>query len=125
MTLIRRKFDKNGDMQLNQFVTESEATMQATATRLRMFLKEFFLNTNEGTDYFGAIFTKPLNIGLAERTLKSRILQTDGVTKLVSFNLTFNAELREMTVDFVAEDEWGNRVTNEDIEGLNPLSIGS
>ena len=124
MTLIRRQFDDSGDMKLNKFVTQSEATIQAVATRLRMFLEEYFLNLADGTDYFGAIFTKPLNVGKAELTLKNRIIQTDGIDQLLSFNLSVNPDTREMIVNFVASDDWGNILTNEDIKGLNPINLG-
>ena len=123
-TLIRRKFTDDGDMQLNNFIDESEATMQATATRLRMFLSEFFLNLGDGTDYWGSVFAKPLNIGRAELELKSRILKTVGVKELTFFKLSYDSSTRKLTLNFEAIDEWNNAVTNDDIKGINPITIG-
>lgn len=123
MTIIRRKFSDTGDFQLNQFVTGTEATAQALTTRLKLFLGEFFLDKNDGVDYFGSILTKPFNLGKAELILKERILETDGIKELVSFEALFDSETRRLTINFTVIDEYGNEITNEDIKGLNPIGF--
>jgi hypothetical protein len=121
MTLIRRKFANDGDMQLNVFVTETEATIQAVATRLRLFLGEWFLNKEIGIDYFGKILKKNINLREVELELKTTINQTDGVKELLKFEMTYNAETRELGVQFTALDDWGNEISNEDLVGINAV----
>jgi len=110
MTIIRREFDEFGDYKIGTFVDQSAATVQAVYTRLREFKGEWYLNELDGTAWFQKILVKPPNLPVAEAEIKSRIVQTDGVKELLSFEMTFNNETRELLVEFSAKTIWGDEI---------------
>ena len=58
-----RKLDENGDMTFgagldNYFIDSAEAVAQSVLTRLRMWLREWYLDTNDGTPYYQQVLGK-------------------------------------------------------------------
>lgn len=119
--MIRRAFDSDGDYAINNFVDESAATIQAVATRLRLFRGEWFLNLDSGVPWFQQILTKPARVARAERIIKDTITQTEGIESLQEFESSFDTGTRDFSVSFTAKTIYGDVFTDEDIDGINPL----
>ena len=117
--MIRRSFDENGDYAINRFVSESAATIQAVATRLRLFKGEWFLNLESGVPWYQRVFIKPARLNEVDKIIRNKITQTEGVDQLTSFDLRFDRDTRKLSVSFSATTIYGDEF--EDIIGLNPL----
>lgn len=90
--MIRRSFDENGDYAINHFIEGTPATAQAVTTRLRLFKGEWFLNLNSGVPWFQEVFVKPARLAQTDSMIRKVILQTEGVAKLLKFELTFERD---------------------------------
>ncbi len=117
--MIRRSFDENGDYAINNFIEGTPATAQAVTTRLRLFKGEWFLNLNSGVPWFQEVFVKPARIPQVEQIIRDTILRTEGVAALTSFNLTFDGNIRRLTISFTGKTTWGDDFT--EVIGLNPI----
>lgn len=95
--------DGVGDQAL---VSGSEEVALHLKQRLQFFLSEWLFDTGAGTPWFQRIFTRPLDKNLADSIIKRRILQTDGVTSLVSYESQFVRENRNFRVDFRYTDQY-------------------
>lgn len=102
---------ENGQLKL---VTEGAETVQHVRTRLLFYLEEWFLDSTAGTPYFQSIFVKPANLGNIESILKTRILTTPGVEKLVEFSMDYDNTSRRLSVEFTAETTYGV-INNEQV----------
>lgn len=97
-----RKQTADGDMvfgngDLDFYINNPEAVGQAVETRLRLWLGEWFLNITDGTQYQ----TNVLGTGKFESAppvIRQRILETEGVTEIVSFDAIINADNRKLTI---------------------------
>lgn len=110
--MIGRALDSNNDLVVNKgqikTVEEGAETIQHVRTRLQFYLEEWFLDLNAGTPYFQQIFTKPANLANIESILKSRIITTPGVEKLIEFSMDYEGpESRRLKVSFSAETIYG------------------
>jgi len=110
--MIGRGLDSNNDLVIagsNFAIVEDGAeTVQHVRTRLLFYFGEWFLDTFAGTPYFEQIFTKPANLANIESILKTRILNTPGVIRLIEFSLEYTGQSqRRLVVDFSAETEFG------------------
>lgn len=85
-----RALSPSGDMtfgfgRLNFHVDTPAAVGQAVLTRLRLLTGEWFLDAREGTPYATQVLgygTRPTY----DRVMRQRILQTQGVTEIVSYS---------------------------------------
>lgn len=77
------------------FVTGKEEVAQNIVTRLKWFYGEAFLDSNRGTPWFQSILGKSTGRE-RESALKKAILETNGVDKLLGFQLA--QENRTITV---------------------------
>lgn len=112
-----RKLDDDGDYSFGHGLADlyqdsPEAVAQAVKTRLLLFAGEWFLDTSEGTPWAQAVFGKHTaeTYGPA---LRERILDTEGVTEIVSFEAVFDGETRRLTVNAVIETAYGETVIQE------------
>jgi hypothetical protein len=100
--MIVRRLDVNGDMTFGQglanMARDAEAVAQNVRTRLLLLLGEWFLDTSEGVPYLEEIFVKPENLPLTESTLKARIVETEGIATLESFELDFDRNSRKVNI---------------------------
>ena len=117
--MIRRSFDVNGDYAINHFIEGTPATAQAVTTRLRLFKGEWFLNLNSGVPWYQEVLIKPARLAHINTLIRNVILQTEGVAKLLKFELTFERDIRKLRVAFSATTIWGDEF--EDVVGLSPL----
>ena len=114
-----RGLDKNNDLVIRKgsffVVDEGAEVAQHVRTRLLFYLSEWFLNTNAGTPYFEEIFNKPANLATIESILKSRILNTPGVSLLIEFNMEYEGpETRQLNISFTAQTVYGI-IENEEV----------
>lgn len=92
-----RALDPNGDYQFGRagiFLTDSpEAVAQAIKTKLLLSSGEWFLDADEGTPYD----TQILGYGTQDTrdlAIRERILNTTGVTEIVSYSSSVSADRR-------------------------------
>lgn len=75
---------ENGDFVI---LSEADETAQSILIRIRMFFGEWFLDTTQGTRYFGLIFQKQTDLVATEIELRQRLLGTVGVKSVLEFSL--------------------------------------
>lgn len=92
-------------------VYSSSQVVQNVRTRLLTYLGECFLDTTRGTDWFGKVFIKPINLSTAETEIKRIIIQTRGVETLDNLELTFDSATRLLTVSFGATTTDGDAIS--------------
>ena len=90
------------DLQLSK---DLDAVDQSLRTRLQIFLGEWFLNIEDGIPFYNDIFIKNPNIPHIESILKSRILETEDVIELLSFDTEFSN--RTLSVSFKVRTLYG------------------
>lgn len=106
-----RKQTETGDMVfgnglLDFYIDTPEAVGQAVETRLKLWVGEWFLNVTEGTEYQ----TNVLGTGKSQSAgpvIRQRILETEGVTEIVSFDLNVNAETRRLSIESTINTIYG------------------
>ena len=81
-------------------IDNAEAVAQAIMTRLRLWVGEWFLDTAEGTPFEQAVLgTGKMNS--VEPAIRDRILDTEGVDEIVSFQLIWDSNARRL--ELIAE----------------------
>lgn len=97
-----RKLDASGDLAMGQekFITgyTAEEVAQNVRTRLKFFLGEWFLNINDGTDWFGGVLGKGSRLATRESIIRRRILLTPGCVGMTAFSVTAEPTTRMLTV---------------------------
>lgn len=88
-------------------VNTPEAVAQLVLTRLRLLVGEWFLNTAEGTRYFPDVLGTNTQ-ATRDKAIRDRIVSTDGVRGLVSYQSEFNSRTRKFTVQAVIATIYGN-----------------
>ena len=81
--MIYRALDGNGDYQIGVFLANSPAAVgQAVVTRLLLWEGEWFLDVTDGTPWMQDIIGNNTNYDFE---IQNRILDTPGVTDIVSY----------------------------------------
>lgn len=97
-----RKLDASGDLALGQNKLISgytaEEVAQNVVTRLKFFLGEWFLDVNDGTDWFGSVLGKGSRLATRETVIRRRILLTPGCSGMTAFSVTSDPATRQMSV---------------------------
>lgn len=78
---------------------------QVLRQELRVFLGEWFLNTDEGIPYLQEILKKNPNVSTVDAIFKNKILESPGVIELTEYTLDF--ENRKLRLYFKARTEEG------------------
>lgn len=101
MQLTRRP-DQNYDMTFGQglqnFATGGESVRICVASRIRVLLGEWFLDTGIGLPYMQKIITKPADPDYTAAAIKACILATDEVTAINDFSYEYDKASRLMSV---------------------------
>ena len=79
-------------------VTDAEAVGQHARQRLSTFSREWFLDTTAGVPWLDQILGKAYDPALAESVVKAEILNTDGVTEITSFSVSFDKATRGLII---------------------------
>ncbi|WP_018445508.1 hypothetical protein [Rhizobium gallicum] len=79
-------------------VSDAEAVGQHVRQRLSTFTSEWFLDTTAGVPWLDQILGKAYDPALAESVVKAEILNTDGVTEITSFSVSFDKATRGLII---------------------------
>lgn len=117
--MISRALNSNNDLIIEsgklKLVKDGEEVVQHVRSRLLFYLEEWFLDLRAGTPYFQQIFIKPVNLANVESILKSKILATPGVIRLLEFSMDYaGSSDRTLRVFFSAETSFGV-INNEEV----------
>lgn len=112
-----RKLSNVGDMtfghQQHDFHRDvPEAVAQAVDTRLRLWLGEWFLDESEGTPYVQAMLGAHVQQSI-EPAMRARLLNTQHVTSIDSFEFVRAAEERGITILASLSTEFGSVAITE------------
>lgn len=115
--MIYRKLDDDGDYTFggsaNSFYrNDPQGVAQSVITRLRLWENEWFLDISEGTPYLGGVMGK-YTIDDVDSIIKDRIINTEGVTEITSYQSSFNPDLRKFSVSVTISTAYGEAVINE------------
>ena len=89
-----------------------EAVGQAVLTRLRLFAGEWFVDLKEGTPYVPGVLGKHTQ-DTYDPVFRERILDTEGVTGIVSYASSFDGETRKLSVRAVIGTVYGETTIQE------------
>lgn len=94
-----RQLSPTGDYTIGKpfFIDNPQAVQQAIATRLKLWLGEWFLDNSDGTAWLTGVLGERYN-KVPDAVIKRRILGTPGVTSIVSYSSNFNGPTRVLTV---------------------------
>lgn len=88
-------------------VTGAERVKQQLLVKLRLWVGEWFLDTEFGTPYIERILGKQITLGGAIAALKESILEVSDVQAITSFNYNFDRQQRKLPIDFEANTPFG------------------
>jgi hypothetical protein len=118
VSLIYRRLDSNGDYTFGQskqnFLSDINAVAQAILTRLRLLKGEWWEDTTEGLPLFQQILgTRGTNKKVVDSLIRSRILDTTGVSGIETYESTFDGETRAYTFTATVNTDYGSTtITN-------------
>ena len=110
--MLLRKLDSNGDMQFgngnaNFYKDQADAVAQNVYTRLKLWRSEWYLDTDEGTDWLGKCLGKN-TIDSALLEIKQRILNTDGVESIVNLSASIEPSTRKLSAQGTISTTYGS-----------------
>lgn len=82
-----------------QFTSGALEVAQTVKTRLQLFLGEYFRDINDGTPWWESVLGKEGTLSSKEAVIKNRIIRTEGVTEILSFDTDFDINTRAYTVN--------------------------
>lgn len=83
-----------------------EAPGQAAQTRLLLWLGEWFLDIDEGTAYIQGVLGKHSK-DLADSTIRDRVLGTQGIVNIESYESAVNPDTRRMLASMTVNTIYG------------------
>ena len=142
MTLRVRALDNNGDYQLGRgsiefLVDNSAAVAQKILTRLKLFSGTWFLDTSAGTPWLQQILGRHasspppapglIGLNLYDIALKTVILNTKGVSQLVSYSSTLDSTTRALRVSAEVQTIFSTTpiTINQSVPLNQPFVLGS
>ena len=101
----------NHDLLITNFdlstVDDVDQITQNLGIRLRFFLGEWFLNIGVGVPYYQSILVKSPNQINVESALKSEIINTVGISEILSFASQYDNRTRQFSLQFSALSDAG------------------
>ena len=106
---IRLNSDHDLDVTALDFslVDQAEQVRQQLLIKLRLWVGEWFLDTDFGTPYLQEILGKQLTLSGAIAALRKSILEVEGVRTITEFEYNFSASERRLQVDFTVDTPYG------------------
>ena len=95
-----------GQGQANFLINSPAAVAQSVMTRLKLWLGEWFLDNTEGTPWLTEVLgtgTKPLY----DMAIRSRVLQTPGVTGITNYSSSLDPKSRNLSVNMTINTQYG------------------
>lgn len=109
--MIGRALDESNDIFMSRrriaVVSDGAEVVQHVRSRLLFYLGECAWSVDTGVPYFQRVFVKPMNLPETEAILKSVILKSPNVAKLLDFSMSFNSANRMLAVAWQAETTYG------------------
>ena len=103
--------DNSHDLDLTsqglQIVQGADRVRQNILIKLRLWVGEWFLDTEYGTPYLEDILGKRISLGGSIAAIRASILEVDGVDAITEFNYSFNRKTRTLDYNFVASTPFG------------------
>lgn len=102
--------DDDGNLAM---VTNALAVGQHVRQRLNAFSGEWFLDTSAGMAWLRRILGRGYDPAIAEALVKAEILDTDAVTEITSFSVSFDSSNRALnirSVEIMTEYDQGVRI---------------
>ena len=93
-------------------VTDTEAVGQHARQRLMTYYGEWFLNIEVGVRWLQDIMGKAFDPGLSEALVKAEILDTDGITSIEGFSVSFARNRRELIINEITVQTTYDEVTS-------------
>ncbi len=90
-----------------QVVQGADRVRQNIDIKLKLWVGEWFLDTEFGTPYLEDILGKRLTLGGALAALRASILEVNDVSAINNFQYSFNRQARAMTFNFEAQTPYG------------------
>lgn len=113
-----RSLDADGDYTLGSgadfLVNSPEAVAQAVLTRLRLWLGEWFVDTQDGMPWNEQVLGKRGGRN-PNAAIRQRILGTEGVTAIVAYDSQFDGETRRLRIEATIETIYGTTTISEAI----------
>jgi len=88
-------------------VEDANAIKEQLTIRLNEFTNDWFLDLNEGVEYFEEVFGVREITDTVEDQFKLTILDTQGVTGLLSIDFDLQSD-RDLAIEFVASTIFGD-----------------
>ena len=113
-----RKLSATGDYQLGHgdldFMQDTpEAVAQNVMTRLALWRGRWLIDTQDGTPWLQQILGKHEAVDVV---LRSRILETPGVTAIDSFEAVLDPDTRRITVSATISTQYGQTAFQEGLD---------
>lgn len=107
-----RKLDDDGDYSFGQgqnnfHINTPEGVAQAVMTRLKFWVGEWFADTSDGTGWGTDVLGK-FTDHLFELMIRQRILSTQGVLRVDSFDSQFDGETRKLSIQSTITTIYGS-----------------
>lgn len=103
--------DSNHDLDTSRFdlqiVQGADAVRQNILVKLRLWVGEWFLDTEAGTPWLEDVLGKRVSLAGAIAAIRASILEVDGVDGLGNFSYNFNRQSRVLQYDFEASTPYG------------------
>lgn len=115
-----RKLDNNGDYVFGHGMADflidcPEAVAQAVRTRLELNLGQWFLDVESGTPYAHTLGkSRPEDY---DPLIRRRILRTEGVTGIESYESGYDSETRRLAVAVTIDTAYGTARAAAKIQG--------
>ncbi|WP_375038583.1 hypothetical protein [Acinetobacter sp. RW6] len=114
-----RKLDDDGDYSFGQgqnnfHINTPEGVAQAVMTRLKFWVAEWFADTSDGTGWNTDVLGKYTD-HLFELMIRQRILETQGVLSVDSFDSQFDGETRKLSIQSSITTIYGSAILQGDI----------
>jgi len=108
--MMVRALTPDGDIATSgqHFVRDKYAVGQTVTTRLRLFHGEYFLDIEDGTEWFAQVLTKQGSLAATDALVQERIVRTDKVIGLQRFESDSNINARTYTLTADVLTEYGS-----------------
>lgn len=113
--MIGHKLGTDGDLVTHgeMWVKGKECIAQAVKNRLKLYLGEYFRDISEGVPWFekidgtAGILQKGYAGAEVENILRLRILETEGVLKILKFSTDYDLQTRKYSVSALIFTKYG------------------
>lgn len=111
-----RRLDADGDYSFGRgqqdfLLNTPETVAQAVLTRLRLWLGEWFIDTADGLPWRNQVLGEHTR-ATYDAAIKTRILQTQGVRQIDSYESSFDGDTRRLSVTATITTQYGQTTIN-------------